>query len=133
MARKGLSPTQRTLKAMRERGRLVANVEKFNPYAGPHGVRQDAFGFIDLIAIDPADGIIAIQSCGQDFAGHIRKIKEERNEAVFEWLKHAPFELWGWRKVKYKRGGKAMRWRPRIADMMLNENEEIVVNERGKS
>ena len=124
-----MTPTQRTLKAMREQGRVCGIVEKYNAFVGKFGIRQDLFGFIDIIAIDPVQGIIAIQSCGQDFAGHINKIQEERNEACFEWLKHAPVELWGWRKVKLQRGGKAMRWKPRIADIVLSGND-IVINER---
>ena len=125
----GLSPTQRTLKAMREQGRLCGIVERFNQYAGPHGIRQDLFGFIDILCLDPADGIIGVQSCGQDYAGHVRKITEERNEAVYEWLKHARAELWGWRKIKLKRGGKAMRWRPRIGDIVL-DGEDVRIVER---
>ena len=125
----GLSPTQRTLKEFRKMGRIAGSVEKFNPHVGEHGIRQDLFGFIDLIVICPEKGIIAVQSCGQDFAGHARKLREERNEAVFEWLAHAPLELWGWRKVKLNRGGKAMRWRPRIADVVL-QREQVEVIER---
>ena len=98
----GISPTQRTLKAMREQGRLCGIVEKFQQYGGKFGVRQDLFGFIDIIAIDPEDGIVAIQSTGMDWSGHIKKLTEERNDAVYEWLKHAPLELWAWRKVKLK-------------------------------
>jgi predicted TIM-barrel fold metal-dependent hydrolase len=124
-----LSPTQRTLAAQRELGRHVGVVERFNRFAGTHGIRQDLFGFIDLIALDPVEGIIAIQSCGQDFAGHIRKMTEERNEAMYDWLKHAPCELWGWRKVKLKRGGKAVRWKPRIADFYL-QGPEVKLEER---
>lgn len=126
----GLSPTQRTLGAMREQGRICGIVEKFNHHVGEFGIRQDLFGFIDIIAIDPVNGIIAIQSCGQDFAGHIRKMTEERNDAMYQWLQHAPVELWGWRKVKLKRGGKAERWKPRVADFTLGENEELIVTER---
>ena len=127
----GLSPTQRTLKAMREQGRLCGIVERFNQYAGPHGIRQDLFGFIDILCLDPADGIIGVQSCGQDYAGHVRKLTEERNEAVFEWLKHARAELWGWRKIKLRRGGKAMRWRPRIGDIVLDGEDVRIVERKG--
>ncbi len=126
----GLSPTQRTLKAMREQGRLSGIVEKFQRFGGKFGIRQDLFGFIDIICIDPKDGIIAIQSCGQDFSSHVNKLKEDRNEAVFEWLKHAPLELWGWRKVKLKRGGKAMRWKARVADFIIGSEDELIVVER---
>ena len=125
-----MTPTQRTLKAMREQGRLCAIVEKFNPYAGSHGIRQDAFGFIDILAIDPVDGIIGIQSCGQNFSEHVKKLTEERNEAVYEWIKHAKAELWGWRKIKLKRGGKAERWMPRIADIKLDGSEPVIVERK---
>ena len=126
----GLSPTQRTLKAMREQGRLCGIVEKFNQYGGKFGIRQDLFGFIDIIALDPEQGIVAVQSCGQDFSGHVKKLLEERNEMVYEWLKHAPCELWGWRKVKLKRGGTAMRWKPRIADLKVDAEGTLSIEER---
>lgn len=118
----GLSPTQRTLRAMREQGRICGIVERFLMHVGPYGKRQDLFGFIDLIAIDPVDGIIGVQSCGQDFVGHIRKMNEERNEVMFEWLKHAKVELWGWRKIRLKKGSKIKRWCPRISDFWLEGN-----------
>lgn len=124
-----MTPTQRTLKAMREQGRLCGIVEKFNHYAGKFGIRQDLFGFIDIIAIDPVDGILAVQSCGQDISGHILKMTEARNEYLFEWLKHARVELWGWRKIKLARGSKALRWSPRIVDFWLEE-EMILWKER---
>lgn len=127
----GLSPTQRTLKAMREQGRICGIVEKFNQYAGKFGIRQDLFGFIDIVAIDPQDGIVAIQSCGSSFSAHVEKLLEERNENVFEWLKHASVELWGWRKVKLKRGGLAMRWKPRVADISIDATtENLIICER---
>ena len=125
----GISPTQRTLKSMREQGRLCGIVERFIQY-GKFGNRSDLFGFIDIIAIDPTQGIVAIQSCGQDFSGHVKKLTEERNEAVYEWLKHAPCELWGWRKVKLSRGGKAMRWKPRIADIIIKDNDIVCIERK---
>jgi len=127
----GLSPTQRTLKAMREQGRLCEIVERFNRFAGPHGIRQDCFGFLDILCIDPADGIVGIQSAGNSFSQHCRKLLDERNEAVYEWLKHAKCEIWCWRKVKLQRGGKAERWQPRIADLLL-DGDRIRIVERDK-
>ena len=130
----GLSPTQRTLAAMREQGRICGIVEKFQQYGGSFGVRQDLFGFIDIIAIDPTDGIIAIQSCGQSWSSHIKKLTDERSQPMEAWLRHAPLELWGWRKVKnrLKGGGygKGFRWKPRIADFYLDENGVIICKER---
>jgi len=126
----GLSPTQRTMKFLREQGRLVGNVEKFNPYAGPFGQKKDLFGFIDILCIDPVDGIVAVQSFGSAWSQHVRKLQEERNEIMFEWLKHSKLELIGWRKLKLKRGGKAMRWFPRIADVTLDKDTDLIVTER---
>ena len=106
-----MTPTQRTLKALRASGLNCWIVERWNPHVR---IRQDAFGWIDILAYSPA-GIIGVQSTGQDFAGHRRKMLGERAEQVRGWLDaggHA--ELWGWRKVKAKRGGKAMVWRPRV-------------------
>ncbi len=118
------SPTQRTIRYLKDNGCICGVVERFNPYAGKFGIRQDLFGFIDIISIDPDRGIVGVQSCGQSFSEHIRKMTEERNEAMFEWLKYGYVILIGWRKVKLKRGGKAMRWKPRIANFWL-EGEDI--------
>jgi len=87
-------------------------VERFLPHAGPFGKSVDLFGCIDIIAITPR-GICGIQSCGNDFAGHDKKILV--NEFALEWLRAGgTLELWAWRRVKYKRGGKLVVWRPRI-------------------
>ena len=69
-----ISPTQRTLKANKNLGRKCGIVERWQQYGGKFGVRQDLFGFIDIIAIDEFEGIVGIQSTGQDFSGHIKKI-----------------------------------------------------------
>ena len=124
----GLSPTQRTLRELRQLGRVCGIVERFNAHAGPFGVRQDLFGFIDIIALDPERGIVGVQSCGQSHAAHKRKILEERNQEALEWLKcGGTIELWSWTKRKLKRGGKALRWVPRIECItteMLKEGDE---------
>lgn len=120
-----ISPTQRTLEALRNLDRTCGIVERFNRFAGPHGKRQDLFGFIDIIALDREQGIIGVQSTGQDFAGHVRKILEERSEEAVEWLKcGGRIELWGWRKLKVKRGGKAMKWAPRIREFTLEDFDD---------
>ena len=123
---KGISNTQRTLRALRQEGYICGIVERFNPYAGVilptgkrSGIRQDLFGFIDIVAIKPI-GICGIQSCGQSFADHDRKILE--NEFALEWLKAGgSIELWGWRKLKKKRGGKLMVWKPRLKTYKLDD------------
>ena len=121
------SPTQRTLALCKKQGRTSGIVEKFNSFIK---IRQDLFGFIDIICIDPKQGIVAVQSCGQSHSDHIIKLTVEREEIVKEWLKHAPLELISWRKLKVKRGGKAMKWVPRIVDFSLDTNGDIIHKER---
>ena len=109
------------MRELRNQGRRCAIVEKWNMHVGPHGVRQDLFGIIDVIALDPQRGVVGVQSCGMNFAEHERKFFEERAEECIDWLSTpgTALELWGWRKVKLKRGGKAMRWQPRIREFTL--------------
>ena len=120
---KGLLATQRTLRELRAQGRIVDVCERWivNPGHPGGGFRKDLFGFIDLIVLDSEQGIVAIQSCGQAFKAHLDKIMDsDATEFVIEWLKcGGHLEIWGWRKLKLKRGGKAMRWHPRIQKITL--------------
>lgn len=118
-----LSPTQRTLRALKDRGLVCAIVEKWNQHAGPFGIRQDLFGIIDVLALDPQAGVIGVQSCGNTFSAHLRKMQEEKNQECVDWLSTpgTSLELWAWRKVKLKRGGKAVRWMPRVKVLTLED------------
>ena len=109
-----ISNTSRTLEYIRSQGWDADIVEHYNPYAGKIGIRKDLFGVIDIIALGEK-GIIGIQSCGSSFSQHERKILE--NPLAFKWVESGGrLLLIGWRKVKLKRGGKAMRWQPRIKE-----------------
>lgn len=127
MAKRGLSSVQRTLRACREQGRFVEKVEQWISYGGPKaeprpgmpsGTRRDAFGFIDIIAID-TDAIVAIQaSGGSDRKAHYEKIME--NEYALPWLNAGgTIELWSWTKRKLVRGGKAVRWTPKVEKITI--------------
>jgi hypothetical protein len=109
------------MRELRNQGRKVAIVERYNAFVGPHGTRQDLFGIIDVIALDPERGVVGVQSCGQAFAAHERKLLEERAEECIDWLQTpgTALELWGWRKVRLHRGGKALRWQPRVREFTL--------------
>ena len=52
------SPTQLSLKKLRDEGYLVAITERWNAFAK---IRQDMFGFIDLLAIKDGE-ILAVQT-----------------------------------------------------------------------
>jgi hypothetical protein len=118
-----MSPTQRTLKALKARGLKAGIVEKFNYHVGPHGIRIDLFGIIDIIALDFKKGFIGVQSCGTDFSGHMNKMMVDKAQDCIDWLSTpgGHLELWGWRKVKVKRGGKAMRYEPRVHVFKLSD------------
>ena len=117
--RSAISNTSRTLKYLRTQGWVCGMVERFNPYAGPYGIRQDLFGFIDIIAL-AEKSVIGVQSCGQNFSEHKKKILE--NEYAPVWLESSGrILLIGWRKIKLHRGGKALRWAPRIEEITLKD------------
>lgn len=123
-----MNTINRTVKWLREKGCIAENVEKYSSYTKR---RRDLFNFIDVIAVDPEYGVIGIQVCrSTDFQQHVRKLKNVVNDNLLTWLKHADVQLWGWRKVKVKRSGKAMVWRPRVADVVATEGDEILIYER---
>jgi len=136
--RKGLSYNQRTMRALREQGRIFDKAEKWNQFGGPKingkqiGARQDLFGFIDYIVLDPEKGFVAIQSTGPSGLSQHRKAILE-NPYAYDWLKtgwckgltEKPFfksaiEIWSWRKLLVKRGGKLRRWVPRIETITID-------------
>jgi hypothetical protein len=114
--------TQRTLKELRKRGLVCGIVERFNQFGGQFGVRIDLFGFVDLLAMDIIRRkIVAIQSTGQHgHAAHKKKIVGECRKNAKLWLRCGGLiELWSWRKLLVKRGGKQRQWVPRIEQITL--------------
>ena len=128
----GISPTMRTMAKLKDQYDLVGIVERWipNPKHPGGGFRKDLFGFLDIICVDRHTGIVGIQSCGQNYAEHMRTITEDCKPEVLIWLLQADLQLWAWRKVKVKRGGKAMRWKPRIAYFSLVDDKILVQEEK---
>lgn len=123
-----MSPTQRTLQYLRNVGHVPGMVERFNSYGGKFGVRVDLFNFIDIISLSGSN-IWGVQSFGYSWSSHIKKLKEP--EILFNaktWIASGGRILYiGWRKVKKKRGGKQMIWKPRLAEITIN-GDDIVQN-----
>ena len=68
------SPTQRTLKHLRDNGcELVQVVERWNPFAR---VRQDLFGIIDIVAIRDGQTIGVQATSLSNVNARIQKIAE---------------------------------------------------------
>lgn len=123
-----VSSNERSLIHTRKLGWPAAIVESpWNPHSR---VRQDLFGFLDLLALT-GNGLMGIQACrGNDAAKHRRKIEAEPN--VRHWLtENLLLELWAWSKRKVKRGGKQMTWslRREAAFLQCGEIKWEVVGE----
>lgn len=119
-----MTPTNRTVQFLADRGIRCGNVERFVREAGPHGKRYDLFGFIDAIAIYP-DTIAGLQiTSGSNIASRIDKIMHERREACEDFMRVAVVEVWGWRKLS-PLGTKAVRWKPRVMRASLSRGQII--------
>lgn len=89
-----MSPTQRSLALLRERGYLVAVVERWNPYAR---VRQDLFQILDLLAVRGEETLGVQVTSDSHVAERVAKITQ--SDAT-SWLRRANWSLvvHGWRK-----------------------------------
>lgn len=89
-----ISPTQLTLRHLRAEGWLAEVTEHWNPHAG---VRNDLFGFIDVIAIKPNETLAVQATTAANVMSRVHKIADQTNiSAVREagW----GIEVWGWAK-----------------------------------
>ena len=70
------SPTQLSLKKLRADGYLVAITERWNAFAK---IRQDMFGFIDLLAVKEGE-ILAVQTTSaSNMSARAKKIADSEN------------------------------------------------------
>jgi len=94
------TPTERSLKLLRQEGYTVAVTEHFNPFAH---IRQDLFGFIDMVAmIVPDNGVLAVQTTS--FANRNARVEKIMSlEVAHTWLLCGNrIEVHGWKKVGKK-------------------------------
>lgn len=117
-----MSPTQRTLKALRDKGHRVQVVERWQPQSRR---RIDLFGCIDIVAIERSCPDIAIdykvwgyQACaGSSVAARQTKVETECLPAIQEWIKSGcGFCVIGWRKLK---GKGRQQWFPLVREAEL--------------
>ncbi|MFD2175670.1 hypothetical protein [Rhodobacter lacus] len=109
-----MTPTQRSIKLLKEDGWEVAIVEKWNPHIR---IRQDLFGFADLLAIKPGVTPLLVQTTsGSGTAARRTKIlAEPRAETALQ----SGFEIvvHGWRKLKTK----GNRWCAKVEPVTLED------------
>lgn len=96
MAKKRTSPTQRSLELLRSRGYLCEVVEKWNPYAR---IRQDLFGFGDILAIREDEVLLVQTTSGSNMAARIQKIADHENVGAVR-KAGIRIHVHGWRKLK---------------------------------
>lgn len=114
-----MTPTQRSLALLRSAGYTVQVVERWNPFAR---VRQDLFGFIDIVAVRPdLPGVLAIQSTSRaNIAARRTKIAEEARARV--WLAAGnAIVIHGWAKRKNESGRQTWQvLEERISELSIN-------------
>jgi hypothetical protein len=77
-----MTPSQRTVKHLREQGYMVANVEHYNAFTRR---KHDLFGVIDLLAIGNGETLAVQVTSKSNMSARIRKIEE--SEALPEMLR----------------------------------------------
>ena len=96
MYKSHMSPTQRSLKMLRDQGYKVWIVEHWNPWAR---IRQDLFGCIDLLAIGNGETLAVQTTSRSNVAARQKKIVE--NEYYPEMVRSGwKVQVWGWGKLK---------------------------------
>ena len=113
------SPTQRTLAWLREMEVPCQVVEKWNPHAK---IRQDLFGFIDILAIFD-DMTVGIQTTsGSGHSARLKKIMD--SDLLRPWLNGPARKVWivSWSKKCKVKDGKKQKvkvWQVRVEEVSL--------------
>jgi hypothetical protein len=94
-----MTPTQRSIALLKARGYTTAIVEKFNPHVGPFGIRQDLFGFGDLLAIRKGEVLLVQTTSGSHLSNRITKIVDS---VLYPRVAESGIvvAVHGWRKLK---------------------------------
>ena len=114
------SPTQRSLKYLRNLGYHCSIVERWNPHTR---IRQDLFGFADLLCIKEGFSPLLVQVTSSGWSSRIRKIQAEPLSKLalasgFE------IEVHGWRKLKTNKNRMTIKIIP-ITQEVLNEFQNV--------
>ena len=89
-----MSPSQRSKAHMERLGYKVAIVERWNPYAK---IRQDLYGFIDLLCVGNGETVAVQTTSGSNVSARVKKIAEHENVSA---VRNAGWRILvqGWRK-----------------------------------
>jgi hypothetical protein len=128
-----MTPVQRTLDLLKRQGWKTGIVERYVRYTDKDprkkirpGERIDLWGIGDITAINKNTiCTMLVQVCGTDHSSHMRKLTIDKYQDVVDWLlsgRDNKFRMYSWRKVKAKRGGKQMIYKPRIIEFSLDDS-----------
>lgn len=90
-----MTPTQRSLAKLRADGYLVAVVERWNSFAR---IRQDLFGFADLLAIKGNETLAVQTTSGSNISARITKILACQAAALWLESPNRSIVVHGWAK-----------------------------------
>lgn len=123
-----MTPTARTLAKLRADGYITEVVERWNAYTR---TRHDLFNIIDVLAVRGSETLGIQCTSGSCVAARVRKLAES---AALPLLLAAGWnvQVWGWRKLKVRRGGKSTHWDCRIIDSSQVKRDLIAANVRMK-
>jgi hypothetical protein len=99
-----MTPTERSIALLKKSGHIVGKLERWNPYVprpdGGMGIRQDLWGFADIIAFSPlSDWVVLVQTTsGSNAAKRVEKIAGIT--LALDWLKspHRQIHVHAWAK-----------------------------------
>lgn len=114
-----MTPTSRTLKLIRNEGKIAAVVEHWNAFTRQ---RKDLLGFIDIVALDTSEKCtwgIQCTSTG-NMSARIQKILNECRDNAKAWLSAGnKIEVIGWSKKGEK--GKRKTWQSKRKEITLED------------
>lgn len=99
-----MSPTERSLKWMRDQGYFATVVERWNSFAG---LRQDLYGIIDVLGVKPGETLAVQATSDSNVSSRVRKLSEHKSTPK---LREAGWKILilGWTKGKRE---------PRVVDV----------------
>lgn len=90
-----MTPTQRSLKLLRERGYMAEVTERWNPYAR---VRHDLFSFIDILAVRGNETIGVQVTTATNMAARIAKINGLQSADLWHCQPYRTIVIHGWKR-----------------------------------
>lgn len=111
------SPTQRSLKVLRDAGWTADVAEKFIrlPDHPAGGFRRDLFGVADIVAVKKGEPVLFVQTTdATSVSHHLEKLRDEEHAAIVEVLVAVGrVEIHGWARPSKT----IRRWRQRIVEL----------------